>query len=453
MTRSERALLAVRMLQRTVDRKRRLEHTIERHARLPPAHHRALRDVCSGTLRHLHRYDQVLASLAPAIRADAQLRLLAGATMYELEHMTLAREPRAALSRRVRECCTALGRAEAAPDLHELLKLRPYALDGFHTDASRLSLPAWLHDRLKRETPLGRYGELLLQRPDFLGLSVDPRRGGPRLEVDRLRAVGLQATASGLSPRTGVVVQTAAQHRGAHTRPNNVGSLPCIADGAGHVQDPAQQWSCAQLSSPRAGARVLDACAAPGGKTRTLLNLHPSVARVLALEVSSTKASQMEAKLAADERVEVRCGCATMPAAWWDGEPFAAILLDAPCSATGIMRTRPEVKCHQSAESVERLRATQLRMMRALWPLLADGGEMLYTTCSLLSCENERVVSSFLESEPQAESVALKVPQSVDQSKSFSRREHGVLLLPGRWHQGGFAALLRKRGVARRGVG
>jgi len=252
--------------------------------------------------------------------------------------------------------------------------------------------------------------------------------------------MGLMASVSEISPCTGVVVHTRERHNGSHSRPNHIGALPCITDATGVVQDPAQQWSCAQLSTLPAGARVLDACAAPGGKSSTLLHLHP-MARVLALDNSASKVAQMERKMRRNRRVEVRLGDATNPKAWWDGEPFAAILLDAPCSATGIMRTRPEVKYHQTAESVERLHHTQLAMMRALWPLLADGGEMLYTTCSLLSAENEEVVASFLDAEACATSVKLKVRGD---PKVYCHRDVGVLLLPARWHQGGFAALLRK---------
>ena len=231
-----------------------------------------------------------------------------------------------------------------------------------------------------------------------------------------------------------------------HGRPRDVAALPGVRDGSVHVQDPAQQWACSLLRRLGGeGARVLDACAAPGGKTRALLRprRHAGL-HVVAVERAEAKCDRLREAFAADERVLVRCGDAAEPAGWWDGEPFAAIIADVPCSATGIMRSRPEVKLHQNPESVAALQQTQLRILRALWPLLAEGGELLYTTCSLLARENDDVIDLFVRGSGVRASVVKPRPPPAEYSSDHCVGEHGVTLLPSQWHQGCFAALVRK---------
>ena len=265
-----------------------------------------------------------------------------------------------------------------------------------------------------------------------LGLNVDPARASPAEYVEQLATCGIDASVSNLSPH-GVLV---------HSRPRDVGILPGISEGVVAVQDPAQQWALGSLSALPARARILDSCAAPGGKTRAVLHHQPS-ANVISLERSPSKVAKLRKRFEADLRVEVLEGDARKPAEWWNGVRFGAILLDAPCSATGIMRTRPEVKVHQTPASVNSLRATQFEMLRSLWPLLRDGGELLYTTCSLLSAENEDVIAKFVKQEKEAKMVKITPPLATD-GKEYLSRKHGVLFLPSRWHQGGFSALLRK---------
>lgn len=154
--RADQALRAVRMLRRTTERKCGLEQAwAAERVKLRPAEHRALRDVCGGTLRNLHRYDKIVSSLAPALAAEPLLRLLAATSLYEAEHVPSLR-PRA-LNRKVLDCVSALGAERArASELIELCRAAPFGLDNLHTPASKLSLPAWLHDRLAKETPLRR---------------------------------------------------------------------------------------------------------------------------------------------------------------------------------------------------------------------------------------------------------------------------------------------------------
>ena len=294
----------------------------------------ALREICSGSLRYLAKYERVIESLAPSIVHDTTLRLLATTTMYEIEQMSS--KPRS-LARRIDECCKLLQRGWAAPVLKDVAGAS-HSFSG-HTESSELSLPGWLHNELASSTPVKKYARLLLERPDFLGLCVDPAVGSPAEYVEKLRAEGITASVSGLAPHAVVV----------HHRPRDVASLPGVRDGSVHVQDPSQQWACSLLDLPSSdGARVLDACAAPGGKTRALLRSHHHAdLQLIAVERSKSKCNRLQEAFAADDRITVRCGDAAEPASWWDGEPFDAILADVPCSATGILRSRPEVKAHQ----------------------------------------------------------------------------------------------------------
>ena len=139
----------------------------------------------------------------------------------------------------------------------------------------------------------------------------------------------------------------------------------------------------------------------------------------------------------------MRCADATQPEEWWNGQPFGAIMLDAPCTGSGILRTRPEVKVRQSEDNLALLQGQQLALLRAAWPLLAEGGELLYTTCSVLAGENQRVLAEFAAGEPSASPAALAPPTRGD-GLACAASPEGLTFFPSAAHQGGFVALLRK---------
>ena len=180
-----------------------------------------------------------------------------------------------------------------------------------------------------------------------------------------------------------------------------VQQLPGFDDGVVSVQDAAAQ-RVADALSPNANARVLDACAAPGGKAAHLAERDPSL-RITALDVDARRVRRMQDTFA---RLKLGIGTqvadAAQPAAWWDGLPFDAILLDAPCSATGIVRRQPDVLLHRRETDIAALLATQSRLLDASWPLLAAGGSLLYATCSILRAENAAQIEAFLARTPDA---------------------------------------------------
>ena len=180
--------------------------------------------------------------------------------------------------------------------------------------------------------------------------------------------------------------------------------LPGFEQGALSVQDEAAQLPGEVLQCPP-GGRILDACAAPGGKTGQLCEKFPD-ADVVALELEGKRLARIRENLARlNADITLLQGDASDPQSWWDGTPFDAILLDAPCSATGILRRQPDVKWHRKASDIPALVDLQARMLDALWPLLKPGGMLVYATCSVLRDENDHQVSAFLQRQPQARDV------------------------------------------------
>lgn len=185
----------------------------------------------------------------------------------------------------------------------------------------------------------------------------------------------------------------------------DITALPSFEDGGFSVQDAAAQQA-AQILQPQAGERILDACAAPGGKTTHLLEYSDNQAQVLALEKDPERLERLAENL---HRLELECdyrvGDAGNPTEWWDQQPFDKILLDAPCSATGIIRRHPDIKWHRTEEDIEELIVIQQQILNALWQTLKPGGRLLYATCSILPQENGLQMQQFLANTADAKEI------------------------------------------------
>ncbi len=212
--------------------------------------------------------------------------------------------------------------------------------------------------------------------------------------------------------------------------------LPGFARGRFVVQDIAAQGAVAALDAGP-GQRVLDACAAPGGKAAQIAE---TGAELLALDSDAKRLERVQQTF---ERLGLRAELRTADAAhteeWWDGRPFDRILIDAPCSGTGVIRRQPDILLHRRAEDVPALAAQQARLLRALWPLLAAGGRLVYATCSVLKDENERQIDAFLAAHADAEALPLEARFGRPSGRGFQR-------LPGEGDGDGFfvAALLKR---------
>ncbi|MBT8046883.1 MAG: 16S rRNA (cytosine(967)-C(5))-methyltransferase RsmB [Xanthomonadales bacterium] len=220
-----------------------------------------------------------------------------------------------------------------------------------------------------------------------------------------------------------------------------VGDLPGFASGRLSVQDPAAQLA-AGLLELAPGQRVLDACAAPGGKTGHILESEPGVA-LTAVELNQARMERVKENLsrlglAGTAQLQLITGDSSAPDTWWDGNPFDRILLDAPCSATGVIRRHPEIKWLRNPSQVADAAARQVRLLTSLWPLLTPGGILLYATCSVLQVENSRQIQRFLANHPDAES--LEFPATWGR-----KQDPGQQILPGEQDLDGFYyARLRK---------
>jgi len=222
-------------------------------------------------------------------------------------------------------------------------------------------------------------------------------------------------------------------------RPVDVTALPGFAEGQVSEQYAAAQLA-ARLLSPPSGARVLDACAAPGGKACHLLELSANDLDLLALDLDPRRCRRVEENFARlGLRGQVCAGDLLNPEAWWDGRSFDCILLDVPCSGSGVIRRHPDIKLLRRPEDLEGLAARQRNMLRAAWSMLRPGGRLLYATCSIFRVENQGVISGFLRSAADAveasESARLRNP---GQLPAVTGPDPGFNLLPGEADTDGF---------------
>jgi len=194
----------------------------------------------------------------------------------------------------------------------------------------------------------------------------------------------------------------------------DVTNLPGFATGDFSVQDASAQQA-AHILQPQAGETILDACAAPGGKTTHLLEQSHNQASITALDIEAKRLERIQENL---DRLGLSATLiaadASDTASWWKGQEFDAILLDAPCSATGIIRRHPDIKWHRKPKDIEQLVSTQAKLLDTLWPLLKPNGRLLYATCSLLPSENSEQIKAFLARTATARQCPLTLADSHD---------------------------------------
>ena len=358
-------------------------------ARLADARDRALLSslLHEGARWWLH-YDAALERLLerPLREREAAVHALAVLGLVQLDVLRL---PEYAAVAATVEAVRALGKPKFAGLINALLRrwLRERERLNAQLDAdpvARTAHPRWLLDALAADW--GEAAETIVaannaQAP--LWLRVNCRRARREELLERFAAAGVDARADTAAEQAIVLAHSA-----------DVTRLPGYAEGAFSVQDGAAQFA-ADLLGLAAGQRVLDACAAPGGKSAHILE--NADVRLTALDRDARRLARIEENLARlGLAADVRAGDAAEPKSWWDGRPFDRILIDAPCSATGIVRRQPDIKLHRRADDIARLAAEQSRILDALWPLLGEGGRLVYATCSVLADENARQIAGFL---------------------------------------------------------
>ena len=379
-------------------------------------------ELAFGTLRWYHRLDAVLAGLLsrPLKSRDNDLHALLLVGLYQL--LILDMPAHAAVSETV-ETVRALGKDWARGlvngVLRNALRRRQSLLEHADTEpVSRWSHPEWWIRRLQADWP-EHWREILEadnQRPP-MALRVNLRRNDRATYLARLQAEGIEARAL---PFGDTAIELA--------KPVPVDRLCGFRQGAASVQDGAAQMT-APLLLLHDGQRVLDACAAPGGKTGHILESGARLEEVVALDNDAGRLEKVADNLQRLQLVaSLVAADAAEPAGWWDGRAFDRILLDAPCSASGVVRRHPDIKILRRADDLADLGRQQQRLLDALWPLLATGGILLYVTCSVFRRENADVVHNFLAGHADARELPLDVewghPQPV--GRQLLPGEHGM---------------------------
>jgi 16S rRNA (cytosine967-C5)-methyltransferase len=388
-------------------------------------HQRALvQNLCYGVLRHLGTLDAILTPLLHKPLHDERLRHLLRVALYQLEHTRAA--PHAVVDHAV-AACVSLRAAPAKGLINAILRgfLRRQVelrAGSGRTDTGRYSYPQWWVDKIRAQYP-EHFADILEagNRHAPMTLRVNARRINREAYLAQLAQVGIAATALETSA---VVLE----------KPVAVEKLPGFSEGLVSVQDASAQRA-APLLDVRAGMRVLDACAAPGGKSAHLLELADIMLSVLDEDAERLKRLRSNFdRLGLDATIV--CGDARNPAAWWDGVMFERILADVPCSASGVTRRHPDIKWLRRPSDVAKFVQTQAVMMDALWRLLAAGGKFLYVTCSVFREENHMQVAQFLERHADAQRLPLPPAEFVP--------DHAGQILPDARHDGFYYALLRK---------
>ncbi len=393
------------------------------------------RHLTYGVLRWLTALEWLAAQLfsKPLKSRDRDIRRLVLLGLQQLWHDHTASH---AAINETAECARLLGKPWAVGLVNAVLRRfqreQHALLERLEQRDERFAHPRWLLNEIKQDWP-DSWQQILdaNNRQAPLWMRINRRRADEAILHEQLRDAGFETVGHPFAKDAICLTPAAAVMR-----------IPGFEKGWLSVQDPAAQLA-RDLINPQSSERILDACAAPGGKTAHLLESCPDIDLVV-LDRKAGRVAQIDQNL---ERLglpvnggiaETRAADATSPKDWWNGKAFSKILLDAPCSATGVIRRHPEIKWLRSGKQVDAVVQTQAELLAALWPLLQPGGVLVYATCSILKRENEFQVQGFIEQHADAE----LVKTTVDWGTALAG---GRQIMPGEAQMDGFFyAVLRK---------
>ena len=364
-----------------------------------------IKAMCFGVLRNYFYLEAIVNQLfhKPPKEKDSDIKLLVMLGVYQLIDMNMP--DYAAISETV-NATRAIKKPWAAGLTNKLLRRFIKEKDIILANTNnKHSSPTWLNERLKLAWPKDwqqiikannihppmvlRVNTLLISRDDYLEMLLNKN----------IEASPLLSTAILLK------------------HPLPVIQLPGFDKGLCSVQDAAGQL-VANLLNLKPGLRVLDACAAPGSKTCHLLETEPNLEKCVAIDVDKSRASKINENVRRlqinHNNLQVISTDVTNIKSWWDNKSFDRILLDAPCSATGVIRRHPDIKLLRRPTDIATLAKQQLRLLTTLWPLVSSNGFLLYTTCSVLPEENQNIIKEFLNNQPDAKIETLKIKDAID---------------------------------------
>ena len=374
--------------------------------------------LCYGVMRHYYSLNFILSTLLDKKlkKKDSDVKALILIGLYQLDHM---RTPaHAAVSASV-ESCKELKKTWAKNLVNAVLRRYQREHDKFpeliaNDESANNEHPAWLVESLIDEYP--QHWQSIIKEnnlPPPMSLRVNLRKTNRDSYLKKLQAAGIEAQASNLN-QTGIVL----------THPVSVDALPDFAEGHVSVQDLAAQLAI-PLLEPQAGERILDACSAPGGKLAQLLETAPTLQQAVAIEKEPHRFKKLENTL---ERLGLSATLMQNDARavddWWDKQLFDRILIDAPCSASGVIRRHPDIKYLRTAEDIQNIKVLQAEILDALWPLLRNGGKLLYITCSVFKAENDEQIAAFSNKHNDVNSIPIQATWGM-------ATEYGRQILPG----------------------
>lgn len=400
-------------------------------AKIPENDRALLQELCFGSCRFYPQLQAMTEYLLdkPLRGKDSDIQALLLLGLYQLQHTRIP--DHAAIGETV-EVTRDLKKPWATSLVNGVLRKFQRDSDkicAFFSEnrAFQTNHPAWMEGTIRKSWP-DQAPEIFAannQHPPFT-LRLNTKRINREAYLQLLQDNNINATPTRFSPY-GITLVQACDPR----------QLPHFNEGWLSVQDEAAQL-CGDLLELSPNLQVLDACSAPGGKTGHLLELEPNL-DVTALDVEERRLQRVRENLARlGVNANIRCGDGTRPHDWWDGHLYDRILLDAPCSATGIVRRHPDIKVLRTPEEIDRLSKLQHELLQSLWPLLKPGGILLYATCSIMPKENTRVVEAFISRQQDASCDLLGADWGIAQP-------YGRQLLPqADGHDGFYYARLRK---------
>jgi 16S rRNA (cytosine967-C5)-methyltransferase len=394
-----------------------LDESLRRKSVWPPAQRAALQDLSYGTLRFYGQLNSILDLLLHKHMTDHRITYLLLVALYQLQYSRAAQHAVVDHAVRSADILNPKIRGLVNAILRNFLRNQADLLaQAALTAEGRYSHPQWWIDELRAQ--YGEGADAILMAGNGhppMTLRVNPQRITTADYLAKLIAQDIPAR---------LIAPDALQL----DKPVSVDKLPGFFEGLVSVQDAGAQYA-ARLLAAGNGMRVLDACAAPGGKTAHILEL--ADVEMVALDKDEKRLLRVNDNL---QRLELnatlRSGDAANPAAWWDGKPFERILADVPCSATGVVRRHPDIKWLRRKKDIASFAAQQLDILTSLWKLLAKDGLLLYATCSVFRQENQDVVDKFLAQTPEARQLPTEILDGQ--------------LLPSDQHDGVFYALLQK---------
>jgi len=392
--------------------------------RLTPQQRGAIQDITYGTLRHYGQLDAILLTLLNKPAQNKSLHYLLAVALYQLCY---SKTPAHAIvdhavssSRKISRNPAISGLVNAV--LRNFMRQRTSLLDQTQTsEIARYSYPQWWIDKLRQQYPqdyedillAGNRHPAMILRVNSLHTSIDDYQ--MMLNSQSIHSERLWDNALLL------------------TKPVAVEKLPGFTEGLVTVQDAGAQLA-APLLDVQAGMRVLDACAAPGGKSTHLAELTGNI-ELTALDKHEDRLARLTENFSRLKITDYRLahGDATDPSQWWDGQLYDRILADVPCSASGVVNRHPDIKWLRRSGDIDSFAQAQIAILNTLWPLLQQGGKLLYVTCSVFSEENNQVAERFLSTHQDASRLPV-LHEAINNGQ----------LLPGPHHDGFFYALFQK---------